>query len=407
MEDRMENETSNVVETVATTSGGKIVLLVADGLGGLPHPETGRTELETASTPNLDALAKAGVTGLHIPMGPGITPGSGPAHMALFGYDPVKCEIGRGVLEALGIGFDLREGDVAVRLNFATVDDDGRIVDRRAGRISSEKCVELAARLDKIRLPQTEAFVRAVKEHRAVLVLRGNGLAGGLNDTDPQRTGVLPLPFVLKDRAQEKTAELLNAFLGAAKEMLRDEPKANMITLRGIASLEKLPSFGERYKVRAAAIAGYPMYRGVAGLVGMTVLPLAETPETLVSTLHAHYADFDFFFLHFKKTDSTGEDGDFGAKVKAIETFDTVIPGILEVRPDVFLVTGDHSTPSALASHSWHPVPVILCAASARRDRVETFGESSALLGGLGTVRAVDLMPLMLAHAGRLAKFGA
>lgn len=403
----MEKESTHIVEEVAQASGGKIVLLVADGLSGLPHPETGRTELESARTPNLDALARAGVTGLHVPIAPGITPGSGPAHMALFGYDPVRCEIGRGVLEALGIGFDLREGDVAVRLNFATVDGEGRIIDRRAGRISSEKCVELSARLDRIKLPRTEAFVRPVKEHRAVLVLRGRGLAGGLNDTDPQRTGVPPLSFTLTDRAQEKTAELLNAFLGAAQEILRGEPKANMITLRGIAMLEKLPTFAERYKVRAAAAAGYPMYRGVAGLVGMTVLPPAETPESLVSALRDHFADFDFFFLHFKKTDSTGEDGDFEAKVKAIETFDTIIPGIVEVGPDVFLVTGDHSTPSALASHSWHPVPVVLSAASARRDRVETFSESSCLAGGLGTVRAVDLMPLMLAHAGRLAKFGA
>jgi 2,3-bisphosphoglycerate-independent phosphoglycerate mutase len=398
---------SAVTEGVALDSGGKIVLLVADGLGGLPHPETGATELETARTPNLDALAKEGVTGLHVPIAPGITPGSGPAHLALFGYDPVKYTIGRGVLEALGIGFELREGDVAVRMNFATVDKEGRITDRRAGRIPTEKCAELAARLDKIEIPGAELFVRPVKEHRAALVLRGPGLAGGLNDTDPQKTGVPPLRFTDVAPAQQKTAEILTRFLAESAELLKPEPAANALTMRGIDALEKPPSFGDRFRVRAAAIAGYPMYRGVAGLVGMTVLEQAETPDALVRVLADGWADFDFFFLHFKKTDSSGEDGDFESKVHATEVFDGVVPGVLSVDPDVLLVTGDHSTPSRLASHSWHPVPVVLRAASARRDAVRTFGEAACLAGGLGTIRAVDLMPLMLAHAGRLTKFGA
>ncbi len=403
----MNDTGPGVTESVATDTGGKIVLLVADGLGGLPDPETGATELETARTPHLDSLASEGVTGLHVPIAPGITPGSGPAHLALFGYDPVKYLIGRGVLEALGIGFDLREGDVAVRMNFATVDGEGTIVDRRAGRIPTEKCSELAARLDEIEVPGVRLFVRPVKEHRAVLVLRGPGLAGGLNDTDPQKTGVPPLAFTDVTPAQETTAGLLSTFLSAAREILKSEPSANAVTMRGIAALEKPPRFEERFRVRAAVIAGYPMYRGVAGLVGMTVLPPAETPEALVGALTDHREDFDFFFLHFKKTDSTGEDGDFEAKVRATEVFDGVIPGVLEVGPDVLLVTGDHSTPSKLASHSWHPVPVVLRAESARRDAVRSFGETACLAGGLGVVRAVDLMPLMLAHAGRLTKFGA
>lgn len=403
----MSVDNSTILESIVRDAGGKMVLLVADGLGGLPHPKTGLTEVETADTPNLDALAAESVTGHHVPIAPGVTPGSGPAHMALFGYDPLRYEIGRGVLEALGIGFDLREGDVAVRMNFATVDADGNIMDRRAGRIPTEKCAELAARLGTIALPHTEVFVHPVKEHRAVLVLRGRGLAGGLNDTDPQKTGVPPLGFSVEDRSQEKTAELLGAFLGAARELLKNEPKANMVTMRGIASLEKPPDFGKRFGVRAAAIAGYPMYRGVAGLVGMDVLPPAETADAIVAALEGSYGDYDFFFVHFKKTDSTGEDGDFDAKVGATEAFDALLPGVLRVSPDVLVVTGDHSTPSALASHSWHPVPIALRAASARRDKVKTFGESSFLCGGLGIIRAVDIMPLMLAHAGRLAKFGA
>ncbi len=394
-------------DVLAQESGGKIVLLVADGLGGLPRPETGLSEIETARTPNLDALTKEGVTGLHVPIAPGITPGSGPAHMALFGYDPVGCVIGRGVLEALGIGFDLADGDVAIRVNFATVDSDGLITDRRAGRIPTEKCAELAERLDRIKLPGVETFVRPVKEHRAVIVLRGAGLEGDLNDTDPQATGVPPLPFSGITREQEKTAELLRAFLGAAEGMLKDEPRANMLTLRGISTRPDIRTFGDRYKLRAAAIAGYPMYRGVAGLVGMDVLPPAETPEELGAALEAAYGDYDFFFMHFKKTDSTGEDGDFDGKVAATELFDTVVPRVLAVDPDVLLVTGDHSTPAALASHSWHPVPVVLRAKSARVDAVDRFGESAFAAGGLGVVRATDLMALMLAHAGRLAKLGA
>jgi 2,3-bisphosphoglycerate-independent phosphoglycerate mutase len=403
----MHNNMANLVDGVATGSGGKIVLLVADGVGGLPHPETGLTELETARTPNLDALARESSCGLHVPIAPGITPGSGPAHMALFGYDPVRYKIGRGVLEALGIGFDLRPGDVAIRVNFATVDEEGRITDRRAGRIPTEKCEELTARLDQIRLPMVELFVRPVKEHRAVIVLRGTGLAGGLKDTDPQATGVPPLPIEITDGPQEKTADLLNAFLAAAGELLKGEPAANAITMRGIAALEEIPSVGERFRIRAAALAGYPMYRGVAGLVGMDVLPKVETADEVEEALRAAYRDYDFVFVHFKKTDSTGEDGSFDAKVAATEELDEVVARVRGVDPDVLLVTGDHSTPSAMAMHSWHPVPVLVRAASARVDDVATFGESACLRGSLGTVRAVDLMPLMLAHAGRLAKFGA
>jgi 2,3-bisphosphoglycerate-independent phosphoglycerate mutase len=403
----MQANTTNLVDRVAEESGGRIVLLVADGLGGLPHPDTGRTELETARTPNLDALARESSCGLHVPIAPGITPGSGPAHMALFGYDPVRYLIGRGVLEALGIGFDLRQGDVAIRVNFATVDADGRITDRRAGRIPTEKCEELTARLDAIQLPTVEVFVRPVKEHRAVIVLRGEGLAGGLKDTDPQATGVPPLPIEITDKAQERTAELLGAFLGAASEMLKDEPAANAITMRGIAALEPIPSVTERFKIRAAALAGYPMYRGVAGLVGMEVLPPVQTADEVEEALRSAYAEYDFIFVHFKKTDSSGEDGDFEAKVAASEELDEVAGRVAGVDPDVLLVTGDHSTPSAMAMHSWHPVPTLVRAATARVDDVDTFGESACLHGSLGQVRAVDLMPLMLAHAGRLAKFGA
>ena len=403
----MKANDPRVAEGLIDASGGKMVLLVADGLGGLPHPKTGLTELETAETPNLDALARQSVCGLHTPIAPGITPGSGPAHMALFGYDPVEYVIGRGVLEALGIDFELKPGDVAIRVNFATIDDDGLVVDRRAGRISTEKCRELAERLNDIQVPGVEIMVRPVKEHRAVIVLRGEGLVGGLEDTDPQETGVAPKPVEAGSAQQERTAEVLRAFVSAAAEMLKKEPKANMILMRGIASRDPIPTVTERFGIDAGAIAGYPMYRGVAGLVGMNVLPPAESPEELIAAGRKAYDDHDYLFLHFKKTDSTGEDGDFDRKVEASEKLDALIPGILEIDPDVLVVTGDHSTPSALASHSWHPVPLLLRAKSARVDAVEAFGESHCLRGGLGMIRAVDIMPLMLAHAGRLDKFGA
>ncbi len=403
----MHEKTHRLPDEIVTASGGKIVLLVADGLGGLPDPKTGLTELETAKTPNLDALARQGVSGLHVPIAPGITPGSGPAHMALFGYDPVEYLIGRGVLEALGIDFDLRQGDVAARINFATVDGDGRITDRRAGRISTEKCAELSAKLDTIELPGVELFFRPVKEHRAVLVLRGDGLEGGLNDTDPQTTGVRPLEVRAETEEKKRTAELLNSFVSQADGILGGEPKANAITLRGIAMREAIPTFEERYNLRAAAIAAYPMYRGVAGLVGMDVLPAPGTLEEMATLLREHYEEYDFFFMHFKYTDSTGENGDFAGKVAATEDFDGIVPGIADIAEDVLLVTGDHSTPSLLASHSWHPVPVLLKSRNSRRDLCESFGETSCLGGGLGVIRGVDLMPLMLAHAGRLAKFGA
>jgi 2,3-bisphosphoglycerate-independent phosphoglycerate mutase len=403
----MKASDPRVAEGLVNDTGGKMVLLVADGLGGLPHPKTLRTELETARTPHLDALAKESVCGLHTPIAPGITPGSGPAHMGLFGYDPVQYEIGRGVLEALGIDFDLKPGDVAIRVNFATVDDDGLVTDRRAGRIPTEKCEELTGRLDGIRVPGVEIMVRPVKEHRAVVVLRGEGLVGGLEDTDPQETGVAPRCVKALTKEQEHTAEVLKAFVSAASEMLKNEPRANMILLRGIASRDPIPTLQERFGIRAGAIAGYPMYRGVAGLVGMEVLPPAESAEELVAAARSAYDMYDYLFLHFKKTDSTGEDGDFDRKVEASETLDTLIPGLLELDPDVLVVTGDHSTPSALASHSWHPVPLLLRARSARIDAVEEFGESACLRGGLGIIRAVDVMPLMLAHAGRLEKFGA
>ena len=390
-----------------TQNDSKIVLLVADGLGGLPLHAGEKTELETARTPHLDGLARDGVLGLSLPVLPGITPGSGPGHLGLFGYDPLQYQIGRGVLEGLGIDFDLGPEDVAVRGNFVTVDAAGRITDRRAGRISSEVGQKLVAKLDKIKLPGVEVFVRPVKEYRFVLVLRGAGLGGEVEDTDPQKTGIPPLQPEPRDAASRRTAELAAEFVKQAAIVLEHDHPANLLTLRGFARRPQVPTYAEVYGLRAAAIAVYPMYRGLARLVGMDVLDAGQTLDDQCARLEADWRNYDFFFMHYKYTDSTGEDGDFQAKVGRIEALDAALPRITALKPSVLIVTGDHSTPSKLRSHSWHPVPVLLSADTCRTDATTSFGESQCLTGGLGQFEAKYLMSLALAHAGRLEKFGA
>ncbi|QDU05220.1 2,3-bisphosphoglycerate-independent phosphoglycerate mutase [Gimesia chilikensis] len=385
----------------------KIVLLVSDGLGGLPLEPGGKTELETANTPNLDELAKNGTLGRSIPVLPGITPGSGPGHLGLFGYDPLQFNIGRGVLEALGIDFELGPDDVAIRGNFCTLDDDGNITDRRAGRIGSDIGVELCKKLDQIEIPGVEVFVRPVKEYRLVIVLRAKGLGGDINDTDPQKTGVPPLEPVGENEASQKTAEICKEFLKQAGEILKDDRPANLLTMRGIAKMPEIPTFEEVYGTRAAAIAVYPMYRGLARLVSMDVKDAGQTLESQMDCLEKIWDDYDFFFVHYKYTDSTGEDGNFAAKVAKTEEVDSCIPRIKALKPDVLIVTGDHSTPSKMKSHSWHPVPVLLSAENARFDGCQSFGESECIKGGLGQFEAKYLMSMAMAHAGRLEKYGA
>jgi 2,3-bisphosphoglycerate-independent phosphoglycerate mutase len=396
-----------LVAALHVQNTSKIVLVVADGLGGMPIAPGGRTELETAVTPHLDALAAANVCGLSVPILPGITTGSGPGHVGLFGYDPLQYVIGRGVLEALGIDFDLQPNDVAARGNFCTVDDQGLLVDRRAGRIPTETCVRLVEKLRAIRIPGVELFVEPVREYRFAVVFRGDGLEGDVADTDPQVTGVPTLAPQARTPAAHRTAAVAAAFIQQAGAILKDEHPANMVMLRGFGRRPPLPSMREVYGLNAAAIAVYPMYRGLARLVGMTILPPGSNLDDQIAALRQRWDAFDFFFLHFKYTDSTGEDGDFAAKVRRIEELDAHIPQIVALKPDVLIVTGDHSTPSALRSHSWHPVPVLLAAATCRPDNVTRFGERDCLYGELGRIEAKYLLPLALAHALRLEKYGA
>ena len=397
----------DVVRELAEKSSSKIVLVVADGLGGLPIEAGGPTELEAARTPALDALAARGTCGASVPVLPGITPGSGPGHLALFGYDPLEFRIGRGALEATGIGFELGPDDVAARGNFCTLDAAGNITDRRAGRIPSEESAAVVERLQAVRVPGVETFVRPVKEHRFVVVFRGQGLDGAVADTDPQATGVPPLEPQPLSAAARRTSEIAAEFVDRARRLLADEPKANGMVLRGFASKPRLPGYEELYRLRAAAIAVYPMYKGLARLAGMQLVGHAKTLDEQVDTLAACWQDHDFFFLHFKYTDSTGEDGAFAEKVKRIEELDRVIPRIEALGPDVLVVTGDHSTPSLLKSHSWHPVPTVLAAATCRPDGFDKFSERNCTRGGFGIFPAKHLMLLAMAHALRLGKYGA
>jgi 2,3-bisphosphoglycerate-independent phosphoglycerate mutase len=402
--------TMEIVSKLAAPGSTKLVLLVFDGLGGLDFEGRG-TALEAAGIPNLDALAKESITGFHTPIAPGVTPGSGPAHLSLFGYDPLKHLIGRGVLEALGVDFALQKGDVPARINFCTVDASGNITDRRAGRIPSEEGARVIAKLaDRIQITDAEAHLRHVKEYRAAIVLRGRGLGGEIADTDPQATGKPTLPpLPTRDTPENrKTAAIFAEFLKQARQILADEPRANMLTLRGIDQFHPLPSFQDLYHLRPASIAVYPMYKGVSRLAGMAVQEFGqETPVQEFEILEKVWDDFDYFFIHIKKTDSYGEDGNFEGRLHVLEEVDALIPRLVALKPDVVAVTGDHSTPSPLKCHSWHPVPLMIYGKHCRADRVQAFNETALLAGGLGTVHGTSILPLMLANGLRLGKYGA
>lgn len=396
-------------DDVVEAHGGTIVYLIMDGLGGLPHPDTGRTELESADTPNLDRLARSAALGQIVPVTPGIAPGSGPGHLALFGYDPVAYNIGRGVLSALGVDFELEPGDLAARLNLCTLDADGNVVDRRAGRPPDEENQRLVARLrDAVQeVDGVRVFWESEKEHRVVLVLRGDGLSADLTDTDPQETGVPPVRLEGTSAHGNETAVLVRQVLDRAREALAGEAVANGVLARGFATFHRYPSMQERFGLSPVCIARYPMYRGVSRLLGMDIAQPADTDAGSIDVLGRELSDHDFAFVHFKYPDSRGEDGDFGAKVAAIEAVDALVPGVEALEPDVIVVTGDHSTPAGFRAHSWHPVPTLIASDWCRGSGADGFGEAACARGELGTFEAKHLMALALAHARRLAKFGA
>jgi len=396
-----------VMKSISISTDSRIVLLVMDGLGDVREGE--RTPLEAARSPHLDDLAAKGAVGQIDPISPGITPGSGPAHISLFGYDPFKYLIGRGVLEATGINMELGPDDVAARGNFASMDSQGLITDRRAGRLSTEENQKLVELLQK-EIPELDGIqvtLRTVKEHRLVVVFQGGSLDSRLADADPQALGVKSLtPAPLVPEA-ESTAEIVQKFIQKANGILRDRRPANTVLLRGFSRIPQIAPMSELFKLHPAAIATYPMYRGLARLVGMEILPTGESSADEFETLKRNWSQFDFFFVHIKKTDSFGEDGDFEGKVKVIEEVDRLIPDLLALNPDVVVVTGDHSTPCRLKSHSWHPNPFLLWSEYVRIDDAKIFSEAECAKGCLGRLPAVEAMPLMLAHALKLEKFGA
>lgn len=394
------------VKKLATKTDSKIVLVVLDGLGGCQN-ETGKTELEVANHPNLDALAKKSICGLTDPVSPGITPGSGPAHLSLFGYDPLKHEIGRGLLDTLGIDFEFTPDDLAARGNYCTIDGNGIITDRRAGRISTEKNTQLCKKLDGMEIDGVKVFAKPVKEHRFSVIFRGKNLSDKLLDSDPQKEGLKPLDVETTEKLADASAKIVNKFIEKVEQILKNEHPANMILLRGFSKMVNLPKFQNVYKLNPACIAIYPMYKGLARLCGMEVLKTGDTIESEFQTLKDNFSKYDFFYFHIKQTDSSGEDGDFQRKVKVIEQVDKSIPVLTNLNPDVIIITGDHSTPAVHSGHSWHAVPILIYSKKCRLDKVERFTETDCILGGLGRINARDVMLLALSNAGKLLKYGA
>lgn len=401
-----------LIKPLIAKAGTKIILLVLDGLGGLPLSEGGPTELEAASTPNLDALARVSACGLHLPVAMGITPGSGPGHLALFGYSPIKYQIGRGILEALGLGLDVKGTDIALRCNYATLKD-GIVLDRRAGRPPTEESRKLTERLareiksiDDVQL----TFAPGMEHRFAVLMRFPSPLMRGsdsVNDTDPQKEGAKPLPPAASEPQAEKTASVAKKLIERVSDILKGEKRANYILLRGFSALPHMPSFDDAYGLRALAVAAYPMYRGVSKLVGMDAPPIEGGVREEIDFLKQNYDKYDFFFVHVKKVDSYGEDGNFEGKVHEIEAADGFVPEILRLKPDVLMVTGDHSTPAAMKAHSWHPVPFLLKSRYVLGGLSGAFSERECTKGELGIFPSANIMPLALANAGRLKKFGA
>jgi 2,3-bisphosphoglycerate-independent phosphoglycerate mutase len=396
----------DIVKELSVQTDSKIILLVIDGLGGIPVQ--GKTELEAAATHNLDRLALNASCGVTDPVFMGITPGSGPSHLALFGYDPLRYQLGRGILEALGSDVEVKEGDLVARGNFATLKG-GLITDRRAGRIPQSECERLCALLNKVfsRQKDPEIALFAGKEHRFVVRFRTSALADALTDADPQKDHKPPVPTKALGPEANKAAEVVNRFIDEATKILKDEPVANTALLRGFSVQPSIPQMQDLYKLTPAAVANYPMYKGLARLLGMAAYKVGPETRDLFDTLETHYKDHDFFYIHYKKTDAAGEDGNFSAKVRAIEEIDTFIPRLVALKPDVLVITSDHSTPSLLKGHSWHPNPFLLVSPTALPDNIGVFTERECAQGLLGRFPSLYAMPLMLAHAGKLKKYGA
>ena len=406
----MQQDTyGQLITSLALKNDKRIVMLVMDGLGDCANPQRGGTALQLARTPNMDALAGRSACGLLVPVANAVTPGSGPGHLGLFGYDPLHYIVGRGVLSALGLEFPLQASDVAARLNFCTLDKAGNVADRRAGRIPDEENRRVLAKIRKgLKVPAgVEVFFETEAEHRALMVLRGAGLDDNIGETDPQTTGVPTLKANRAPHDKSATANIVANLIDQIGKILADEPKANMILARGFAKYPTWPKFPDRYKLNPAAVAGYPMYRGVARLLGIPVVSQPTTAIDVCTEAGKAMQDHTFVFAHFKYTDKTGEDGDLDGKIQRIEEMDAALPTLLAANPDVLIITGDHSTPPSLKAHSWHPIPVLMHAPHIRGGQSAHFDEISCRGGEIGTIPSKEILPLAMAHAGKLEKYGA
>ena len=398
----------DLIKQLSQKTDSKILFFVMDGLGGIPHPEhNDLTELEAAKHPNMDRLLKDGICGFTDPIMPGITPGSGPAHLSLFGYDPLEHQIGRGLLDTLGVDFDFTPNDLAARGNFATVDANGILTDRRAGRIATDENERICKLLSNIKIAGVEIFLKTVKEHRFSVIFRAENLCDEIEDTDPQQEGLKALEAIQKSEKAKASADIVNEFIEKAEVILKDCHPANMLLLRGFSKMINIEKYQSIYQLNPAAIAVYPMYRGLTKLLGMNILDAGQTIEDEFNCLVNNYDKYDYFFIHIKKTDSYGEDGNFEGKVHTIEEFDKQFAKVFDLNPDVVVITGDHSTPSYMHGHSWHPVPTMIYSKVCRKDKVEIFNETECIKGGLGRISAQSLMPIAMANAAKLKKFGA
>jgi 2,3-bisphosphoglycerate-independent phosphoglycerate mutase len=398
-----------MLDELVLSNDNKIVFLVLDGLGDIPNADHSYlTPLEAAVKPNIDRLAmERGVLGRAVPVEVGVTPGSGPGHLGLFGYDPLRYEIGRGILEVLGLNMDLQDNDIAARGNFCTVRD-GVVTDRRAGRIPTELTRELCSKMSAA-IPEVDGVKVVIKpgvSHRFAIIFRGEGLSDELEDADPHKDNRPVVPVVAKSQSAERTARVINLFVQKVMEVLKDEPKANGVLLRGFSKKPDMPSFAQKYKLNALAITTYPMYRGIAKVLGMKVENEPKDYDEMVAILREHYEKYQFFFMHVKETDVAGEDGNFEEKKRAIELVDRIVPAIYDLKPKVLVITGDHSTPCPMKGHSWHPVPLLMIVDTGERDSLP-FYERSCLSGSLGTIFAKEIMPIALAYGSKLDKFGA
>ncbi len=404
------NKGDRIVENLVQCNDKNIVLLVMDGVGDIPNKKFGHvTPLEYAITSNMDRLVKESVLGRHIPVLPGITPGSGPGHLGIFGYDPIEHEIGRGILEAAGMDMDINEGDIAARCNFASADENGIITDRRAGRISTEKCKEICLVL-KENIKEIDGIsvtIEAGIQHRFVVIFKGEGLSEKITDSDPLVGGKEPLTIKPLSGEAEFTADVVNKFFSEVIKIIKDLEPANSILMRGFSEKPKIPKMQDRFKLKPVCIAHYPMYRGLSRLVGMDVLDSGVKPEDAFNIYKNNIENYDYSFIHIKYTDTYGEDGNFEEKVKTIEAVDKALPILLEKKPDVLCITGDHSTPVPMKSHSWHPVPVLISSALCGVDEGSRFTEKECIKGGLGMFQSKYLINYLLANALKLAKYGA